>query len=325
MASGKDRRGLGLRLGAVLVAAATLALAAVALHAARGTALAGVGPAKAHWLIVLAVVGAAGWLLAARMGARKDRAQAPPPLESRIDSLVVPGLVLMTVVTAVGLAVLGLQTRGVDQLPQPQPVPAVSSSAQGSQAPPSSFPVQQPDLAKPVSSSPISLSTLLLGFAWLLGAAALVVLIVVLVRWMLTRRGGDAQGIAGEPVDGADEALADAVNAGQQALADDPDPRAAIIACYAAMEVSLAESGVSREKADTPTELLQRAVDAGLVQGEAARTLTELFREARYSTHPMREHQRDQARAALETIAAHLAAAAAEAADRFGPLEELQV
>jgi hypothetical protein len=166
----------------------------------------------------------------------------------------------------------------------------------------------------------------LIAFAWLLGIAALVALIVVVVRWLRARQSSDAEGIDGGVVDGGDEeALAEAVNAGQQALADDRDARAAIIACYAAMEASLAESGVSRMKADTPAELLERAVEAGLVPEEAARGLTDLFREARYSTHPMSEHQRDRAAAALDAIAAHLAAAASETAGPFGPLEEQQV
>lgn len=49
--------------------------------------------------------------------------------------------------------------------------------------------------------------------------------------------------------------------------------------------------------------LLERAVAGGLPTGAAAAALTALFREARYSTHPMDGSHRDRAAAALTEIA----------------------
>jgi hypothetical protein len=180
------------------------------------------------------------------------------------------------------------------------------------------------------NSAPINFQSLLIGFLIVLGVVLAVLLIVLLARWLTIRRrtGGAGDGTVDGGLaegDGTGEALAGAVQAGRQALADDPDPRTAIIACYAAMETSLGDGGISRRKADTPTELLQRAAEAGLVQGHAAQALTDLFGEARYSTHPMGEHQRDQARAALEAISAHLAAAVADADARYGVREEVEI
>jgi hypothetical protein len=59
--------------------------------------------------------------------------------------------------------------------------------------------------------------------------------------------------------------------------------------------------------ADTPDELLARAVAAGLAQGPAATRLTRLFYEARFSTHPLAQGERDAAEQALTELAAGLA------------------
>jgi hypothetical protein len=114
-----------------------------------------------------------------------------------------------------------------------------------------------------------------------------------------------------------DRKLAQAVLSGRRALREGHDARAAVIACYAAMEESLSVSGVVRRVSDSPQDLLERAASGGLLTGAAAGDLTSLFREARYSTHPMDAGHRERASAALDEIAAQLdryAAAAAEAA-----------
>jgi hypothetical protein len=105
------------------------------------------------------------------------------------------------------------------------------------------------------------------------------------------------------------EDLREAVESGRAALAEISDARAAIIACYVAMERSLADRGTSRAATDTPDELLARAVGAGTVRGPAAGRLTALFYEARFSTHPVAAGQRAAASAALDELAAELAAA----------------
>jgi uncharacterized protein DUF4129 len=104
------------------------------------------------------------------------------------------------------------------------------------------------------------------------------------------------------------EDLREAVESGRLALRTVDDARAAIIACYVAMETSLAERGASRAVADTPDELLARATTSGLVRGTAAGRLTALFYEARFSSHPLGRGQRDAAQQALDELAAALAA-----------------
>lgn len=129
-------------------------------------------------------------------------------------------------------------------------------------------------------------------------------------------------------LDDEQELLAGAVESGRRALRSDEDVRAAVIACYAAMEDSLAASGVAGRASDSPQDLLRRAARSGLLTGPGAPTLAALFREARYSTHPMGDGHRDRAADALEEIAAQLAARTAEsppAADpAAGPAGEAQ-
>jgi hypothetical protein len=105
----------------------------------------------------------------------------------------------------------------------------------------------------------------------------------------------------GEPL-----SLAAAVAAGTEALHGDTDPRAAIVACYAAMERTLAEAGSPPSAADTPAEVLERAMAGGLALPTAAATLTGLFRQARYGTRPMTEDDRTAALGALAALRASL-------------------
>jgi hypothetical protein len=103
------------------------------------------------------------------------------------------------------------------------------------------------------------------------------------------------------------EDLREAVESGRSALRTVDDARAAIIACYVAMENSLAERGAARAVADTPDELLARARQSGIVRGTAAARLTALFYEARFSSHLLDHRQRDAAEQALDELAAALA------------------
>jgi hypothetical protein len=114
------------------------------------------------------------------------------------------------------------------------------------------------------------------------------------------------------------EPLAAALAAGARALHEDPDPRTAIIGCYAAMERSLADAGLPPRLADTPAELLGRATTGGLVRAASAGALTGLFRRARYSSHPMTEADRAAAIEALAQVQADLDSGALARADLGG-------
>jgi hypothetical protein len=138
-----------------------------------------------------------------------------------------------------------------------------------------------------------------------------IVAAVVVSIWWSTRLRRPAAPLVIEDV--STEELREAVAQGRAALAGIDDARAAIIACYVAMERRLGDRGAARGAADTPDELLARAVAAGVVRGGAAGRLTTLFYEARFSTHPLSAGQRDAASAALDELAGELAAKPAPA------------
>ena len=100
--------------------------------------------------------------------------------------------------------------------------------------------------------------------------------------------------------------LLDSLAAGHAALSSSADPRAAIIACYAAMERGFAAAGSAPAEADTPAEVLARAADAGIIRSSSPAVLTSLFRRARYSAEPMTSADSGAAASALEQMRADL-------------------
>ncbi|MET7324614.1 DUF4129 domain-containing protein [Streptomyces sp. NPDC005549] len=283
---------------------AALALAALALRPAEGLLHSGRGP-LGDWGFV-AIGASVAWTFGAwtvvrnlrhRFGA--DRFSLPPH-EERLREIAAPLLLAATGVIGVLAMVLHRFSSGDDTTApppplatDPMPTPALVTPA----------PRQRPG-ATDHSSLPLYLVLALL-------AAVAVVLVVVAVVRRLRRFGlrvpqrPDRAGT----LTGDDDArlLLSAVDSGRRALAGTgDDARAAVIACYAAMEDALAASGVPRRASDSPADLLTRAADAGFVPGPAAPRLTALFREARYSSHPMDGTHREAAAGALEEIASLL-------------------
>lgn len=152
--------------------------------------------------------------------------------------------------------------------------------------------------------------------AWPLIAGMVIAIAVVLTLTWLTRRGRRPGG-PGRPGRSQDRAgaLAAALAAGSAALQANRDPRAAIIACYAAMEQGFAAAGSAPAAADTPTEVLARATAAGIVRSASAGALTGLFRRARYSAEPMTSADSVAAAAALVQLRADADADADTGAD----------
>jgi len=142
----------------------------------------------------------------------------------------------------------------------------------------------------------------LADFLWGLLIVVLIVVIVLTWRWLAMQvrvhQLDEDDTIAEDSV-----TLREAVESGRSALRTFDDAKAAIIACYAAMEQSLAEHGAARAAADTPGELLARATQTGVVHGTAPTRLTALFYEARFSSHPMDQAQREAAEHALNELA----------------------
>jgi hypothetical protein len=125
---------------------------------------------------------------------------------------------------------------------------------------------------------------------------------LVIWRWRPSR----AAGFDAEPEDDAAARLGRAVESGRIALRDVDEARAAIIACYVAMEQSLATAGTVRAVAETPDELLARAVAGGLAGAEPAGRLTGLFYEARFSSRPLPPTHKAAAQLALAELSADI-------------------
>ena len=164
----------------------------------------------------------------------------------------------------------------------------------------SSHAVKHVRLGRPLAS--VDESYILYTVLALVVLAAVAICLVAVSRARKRIPGGYAAEVAG---DESDE-LRRAVESGAAALQAVDDARAAIISCYVAMEGSLAGAGAARKAAETPDELLTRAVASGLIHGPAAPNLTALFYEARFSTHRLADGAKDEARQALDAISAEL-------------------
>ena len=132
---------------------------------------------------------------------------------------------------------------------------------------------------------------------------AIAIAVVLAVALLTRRRRG-----AGRPRNRVSPvaALAEGLAAGSAALQANHEPRAAIIACYAAMEQGFAAAGSAPAAADTPAEVLARATAAGIVRSGSAEVLTGLFRRARYSAEPITSADSGAAATALAQMRAAL-------------------
>jgi hypothetical protein len=112
----------------------------------------------------------------------------------------------------------------------------------------------------------------------------------------------------------AEEVMA-AVEAGLVELSDtDTDPRRAVIACWVRLEGAAAAAGTPRLVGDSPTELVTRLLSAHQVSRATLEGFAEVYREARYATHPIGERSRQNAIAGLRQIRTELSGAVARAA-----------
>jgi Domain of unknown function (DUF4129) len=148
--------------------------------------------------------------------------------------------------------------------------------------------------------APAGASDVLGWSAWIgMVAVALTVTAAGLLWWRARTAHGDA--FTSAALD-QDDGL-DAIAAGRAAL-DEPadDPRATVVACYAAMEATLMSAGSGRRPAESPEEFLARTVAEGRLPAEPGRRLTRLFLAARYSSAPVTAADVAAGREALSRI-----------------------
>lgn len=142
----------------------------------------------------------------------------------------------------------------------------------------------------------VVLVLLLLVALWLVVAVTL----AAVRRWRQRRR-IEHTGPLPEVDDAVLDAIARAAGRQQRQILEG-DPSNAVVACWVDLEQAVAQAGVERRPSETSAELTIRVLDALEVDRRALRTLGALYREARYSAHPLTEQQRVSAQEALAAL-----------------------
>jgi len=272
-----------------------LALAAVVALASRAEVGGGSGrnvhpglpPAVLEWLVALgAVVGLAAlslYVLAFRSPRpRGEDDEAAPPALIHPALKLAAQLVAVVLILAVSFFVWGALERGDTTRPRPAN-PPVSGSGRA----------QRPG-APDVDPRKIAVI-----------AGVMLVVAGGLVIWLRPKR--NAAGSRS-----ARRAVADAVEESLGSLADEPDPRRAVIAAYARMERALGASGIPRRPPEAPLEYMHRALRQLRAGARPVRRLTGLFAVAKFSHHPVDAGMKQDAISALEEVGRDLAAAEEE-------------
>ena len=147
---------------------------------------------------------------------------------------------------------------------------------------------------------------LLVPTALVFGVALLVVARLRLVRRrrQLSRRIGPRVSAAGgdEPAyDEAEPDLSEALDEGTRTIGEG-SPRNAIVATWVHLEQAVEGERFPHRPEETPSELVERALSSYDLDGEAIRRLAALYREARFSTHPVTERHRREAADCLQRL-----------------------
>jgi len=225
----------------------------------------------------------------------------PPSTRRPPRATVAAGLAAVAVLLLTALAALAarggrytaeLPSSGAPRAAQPArpvPLPSLPSAAAPATA------------ADPGPGSPV-VGTVLLVLLLLLAAAALVLLGWLLWQHRPERRLREArlQVAAADPT-AIPEAVAQALRAVEQ-----PDAREAVVSAWLLLGAAAAAAGTPARPAETATEYGDRLAAAHGLPTAAVHRLAGLYREARFSGHPVRPEQRDAARAELTALQAAL-------------------
>lgn len=150
------------------------------------------------------------------------------------------------------------------------------------------------------------LTGLLLAAAAAGGLAVLAWLAALVLREVRARRLREEERTAvgftvlDEPVRVARQVAADAGE--QETLLREGDPRNAIVAAWHHFEVQGERAGVARRASETSSEYGLRILDLAEADDGAVNRLAALYREARFSDHPVTEEHRARALAALADV-----------------------
>jgi hypothetical protein len=150
------------------------------------------------------------------------------------------------------------------------------------------------------------LTWVLFGAAAAGAGAVLLLLVAAVVRELRARRLREEERaevgftVLEEPFRVAQQVAADVDE--QESLLRGGDPRNAIVAAWHRFEVQGERAGVARRASETSSEYGLRILDLAEADNGSVNRLAELYREARFSDHPVTEEHRERALAALADI-----------------------
>lgn len=154
---------------------------------------------------------------------------------------------------------------------------------------------------------------LLVPAALVLGVALLVAARLRLVRRRrrLTGRAGPRHSPApsGPPPVEEDLDVPEALDEGARTIGEGA-PRNAIVATWLRLERAVESDRFPHRPEETPSELVERALASYRLDGTAIRRLAALYREARFSAHPVTEDHRAEAADCLRRLLAALGSGA---------------
>ena len=131
-------------------------------------------------------------------------------------------------------------------------------------------------------------------------------------RWTRRHRTAGRTVEAAGPEAG-DGALPAAVHRALRAVADQPDAREAVVQAWLFLCEAAAAAGTPIRPAETATEYARRLATAHHLPTASVERLAGLYREARFSEHPVQPEQREAARSELQTLRSALTVAPEQA------------
>jgi hypothetical protein len=134
-----------------------------------------------------------------------------------------------------------------------------------------------------------------------LGLLALLARRLQAARWALRRAGRSPHASTSPEVAPTAETLPDAVERALQVVVS-PDAREAVVRAWLLLGEAAAAAGTPARPAETAAEYAARLAEAHRLPVSSLQRLAELYREARFSAHPVRPDQQALARAELTTL-----------------------
>lgn len=203
--------------------------------------------------------------------------------------------------------------RGTERLPVAEQEQRDRSGAAAEPRPEQSEPAEDDDEPWLPWVPPLDL-LLLVPTALVFGVALLVVARLRLVRRrrQLTGRVGVRHGPVpdpGRPSEDEESGLSEALDEVARSIRSGT-PRNAIVAAWVRLEQAVEGDHFPHRPEETPSELVERALASYHLDAAAIRRLAALYREARFSRHPLTEQHRQEAASCLEALLATLGARA---------------